>query len=95
LNDHLPYTLENLQLMTWKENNEKQKEKYKYGAGMKTITPVNKLSLDGVFIGRYHSQAHAARETGVSQGNIHSCCNNVRNKTGGFKWEYTKRDEAV
>jgi len=75
--------------MTWKENNDKQKEKCRNGKGMKTIRPVNKLSTAGIFIEKYPSQQKAARETGVSQGNINSCCRGARNVAGGFKWEYS------
>lgn len=49
-------------------------------------TPVMQLTLDGVHVNTFRSMAEAHRQTGISQGNISECCNNRRNKAGGFKW---------
>jgi hypothetical protein len=51
--------------------------------------PINKLTLDGVFIQRYPSMAQAKRE-GYSQGNISSVLNGTRKTHKGYKWEIAK-----
>ena len=49
-------------------------------------TPVMQFALDGTLVNTFSSMAEAHRRTGISQGNISECCNNRRNKAGGFKW---------
>ena len=51
-------------------------------------TPVLQFSMSGEFIAEYKSQMEAARQTGVSQGNIWSVCNGRYKKTNGFIWKY-------
>ena len=57
---------------------------------LSTRKPVVQLSLSGDYIAQYASIHEAARNTGLTCGNISSACR--RNMTaGGFKWMYKTR----
>ena len=59
----------------------------------KTLSkPVNQYTLDGEYVKTWESATDAARELGLSQGHISSCCNGKRENAGGFIW---KLKEAV
>jgi len=88
INDYMGYSLDVLQIMTWKENSDKGKSDRVVGNNNKASKGVVQLSPGGEVVGVYHSQAQAYRETGVRQPNINKCCNGVRPLAGGFKWEY-------
>lgn len=58
-------------------------------AHVKTVSaPVFQMDLHGRYVNTFRSMAEAARVTGISQGNISQCCNNKRNKAGGYKWSF-------
>ncbi len=77
---NLPYTLDNLQWMTWGANNKKGvKERSK---------PVNQLSLNGELIESYKSVRDAGRRTGINFRDISRVCKGEINITKGFKWEF-------
>ena len=78
-----------------------QKYNVNYGAGIRKMLnsrndkkgktaerPIIQYSKNGEYIGRFNSQTEAAKELGISQGNINSCLNNNRYTAGGYKWEY-------
>lgn len=50
--------------------------------------PVDQFTLDGKFVKRWPSAKDAARELGINNRNISSCCNGIRKKAGGFKWKH-------
>jgi len=50
--------------------------------------PVNQYTLDGKFVKQWPSAKDAARELGINNRNISSCCNGIRKKAGGFKWKH-------
>ncbi len=90
--DSLPYTLNNIQLMTWEENSNKYHAQVKAGiAKHKGINlAVQQFSLDGELINTFHSASEARRQTGIADTNIRSCCKHKLNcnTAGGFRWEY-------
>lgn len=86
LNDYLPYSLDNLQLLTWKENNDKYYKDVLSGINNKRNRPVIQMSLSGEFIKKHYSIANAKRITGATH--IYGCCNGKRNHSKGFKWKY-------
>jgi len=88
LNDYKPYTFDNLQLITWGENNVKRRTDMINGINNKKSVPVNQYDMDGNFIKAHYSQQNAARLTGTHQSHIWSCCIGERNHTGGYKWAY-------
>lgn len=47
---------------------------------------VEQYTMDGVLLARFDSQKKAALCTGISKGNISSCCKGIRKTAGGFIW---------
>ncbi len=91
IDDKLPYSLSNLRLITWGENNDKAHADFISGKLYNKHTPVRQLTKEGHLIAVHVSQLAAERATGVLQGNIGTICRSTssRRKTaGGFKWEY-------
>ena len=89
IDDYKPYTLDNLQLMTWKENADKGHVDRKNGVnnkGSKAVIQLTKTRQK--FVAGYNSMREASRYTGVSQSHISRCCSGSRKSAGGFKWEY-------
>lgn len=91
LDDFKGYSLDNIQLVCWKDNNEKMYAHRKEG---KRITRQNKrieqLSLDGRHIAFHPSIAFAARATGAVRTNINAMCAGKPHlkSVGGFIWRY-------
>lgn len=92
IDDYKGYSFDNIQLMTWKQNNlkgrldirsKKLKNKGLLHGGHKAVRQYKK----GVFIKEYISIAEACRENGLEKANVHKSCNS-NHKSGGFKWEY-------
>ncbi len=81
--DHIGYTMGNIQLMTWGENRVK---------GVRTrvdkCVAVIKCTREGIFLEEYQSIHEAGRENNASYQNIHKCCNYRRSHAGGFVWKY-------
>lgn len=62
LDDYLPYTLNNIQLVTWKENVSKFYNDLQDGTNTKRCIAVDQYELDGTFIKTHHSYKAAARD---------------------------------
>ena len=90
LDDYKPYSLDNIQLMTWKENREKAYEDQRSGINNKNAKTVHQYDINNNFIKSYVSVAIAAKENGVQQTCISRCCLNKQKKSGGYKWKYEK-----
>lgn len=99
-NDYLPYTLDNIRLVTWMQNNDKHYEDRKNGINNKHSKSVSKFDLSGNLIDTYYSQKQAGRVTGISPVSISRCCIGTlvkpKNKApymprtaGGFIWEFS------
>lgn len=54
----------------------------------KISKPVQQVSKDGVLIAEYPSVNEAYRQTGISDGNIHSVCRGKRAIAGGYVWKF-------
>ena len=89
-NDYLPYSFDNITVMTWQENMDKGHKDRVTGINNKMNKSVNQLNKDKTFIKNHHSMMQAERETGVSSGKICICCKGKRKSAGGFIWEYAK-----
>lgn len=86
-----PYSLGNIRLVTWTENNEKAYEDRKQCRHITTQNRrVEQLALDGTHIAYHDSIAHAARKTGITRTNINGMCKGKPNvkSVGGFVWRY-------
>jgi len=88
IDDYKSYTFDNIQLMTWKENERKSHSDCKNGINRKQCIPISKYTKDNIFIKRYYSVSVAARDTGIDRRNICSCCKDKTKSAGGFKWSF-------
>lgn len=85
--------LENLNLMTRKENNNwgtrnrRISEKMTNGKRSKWVI---KLSLNNEILHFYPSTAQVERELGYDQGYISNCCNGKYKTAYGFVWKYAE-----
>ena len=88
LDDYEPYTLDNLRLVTWFENDKKARSDRKNGINNKISKAVLKLDLNHKVIAEYYSAAQAERVTGVWNTSISNCCHGKSKTAGGFKWVF-------
>ena len=70
LNDYISYRLDNIQVITWNENNKKGYASRADGSNTKKSLAVDMLALDGAFIKRFCSVSEAARQFGGVPTNI-------------------------
>ena len=88
------YTLDNIRLITWRENLDNQKAQNKSGEYLHPGSKaVDQLSLEGAYLQSFPSIAIAMRtvaghRTGVT--NISSVCNGVWPTAYGFKWRWAE-----
>lgn len=86
-----PYTLDNIRLVTWVQNNDKAYEDRKSCTHVtKQCRKVEQLSIEGEHIAYFDSIAAAARATGAIRTNINSMCAGkpALKSVGGFIWRY-------
>ena len=86
--DDKGYSMDNIQLMTWRENLDKSHSDRKSGRNNKANKAVVQMDMDGEFIAEYHSQSEAGRVVGLLQGSIRQCCIGKSKSAGGFKWKH-------
>lgn len=84
----LGYSFENIQLMTWHDNNIKGRSEQYHGK--KKRMSVNKLSLDGEVLDTFPSMAEAGRVSQVDRKSIKHVCGGVLGTAGGFRWEFAE-----
>lgn len=85
------YSLSNIRLVTWAENNEKAYEDRKSCRHVtKQNRSVRQLTLTGELISTFESISAAARQTGITRVNINDVCRKKIHcmTAGGFIWEY-------
>lgn len=102
IDDSLPYSLNNIQLMIWKENRNKGAKSKKYGDIQVNHKPVEAYTKDGILHKRYISIAEAMRDMGgkgTQSWGIVTVCNGLPVKDGrgnfytpktykGFVWKW-------
>ena len=99
LDDYETYSLGNIQIVTWQENNDKGRYWQIVGKNTKNSLAVDQLSMDGVFLRRFHSIKEASRVVGTDNSKISGVCKGLPikkgNRTttpisaGGYKWRYS------
>lgn len=86
------YSLDNIRLVTWQENNDAQYDARKTCSVVtRQNRSVRQLALDGSLIEVHKSIASAARATGAVRTNINCMCtgkNPAIKSVSGFLWEY-------
>lgn len=80
--------IENLNLLSQKDNLNWGSAKERLSKSKKK--PVFQFSMNGELIKCFQSTISASSETGISQGNISSCCSGKLKTAGGFKWVYAE-----
>ena len=89
LKNNLPYSLENINIVTWTENNRNSHRDIRLGLILTMHRKVEQLDTNGKVISEYFSIAEASRNVlRANRNHISSVCNGKRNTTGGFVWRY-------
>ena len=90
IHDYKSYHLNNLQILTYKQNKAKYYKDAILGNNTKNCKAVDKLDLQGNLITRYYSLQEAVRNTpNVTAGMISSVCTKKRKTSGGFQWKFS------
>jgi hypothetical protein len=104
INDYKSYSIDNIQLMIWEENNTKGKVDKVTGINNKDNIAVDMLDLQGNFIKRFHSISEAARMFNGIPSNIVGAITNrvctrkeidgstrtyISHKAYGHTWRYS------
>ena len=87
IDNSLPYTEDNITLMTWGENNRKN-FKDTFEGNSTQCKPILQLSLSGVLIKEFKSAAIASRVLGLAIANISKVCKGKRKTAGGYVFKY-------
>jgi hypothetical protein len=88
LDDYKPYTLDNIRLVTYKENRESYYNDQKNGINNKNARAVFKFDLQGNFIKEYYSIHEASRQNKLYYQNIYNTCIGRHKTCGGYVWKY-------
>lgn len=88
IDNHVPYTEENIRVVTWDENQLKAHADMKEGRVGTRCRSVVQTTLDGKQVGEYISMAEASRETGVQRSNISHTIAGRLPHAGGYKWKH-------
>ncbi len=94
IDDSLGYTMANIQLMTWGENEAKGSADIRSGKithGNKPQRAVMQFNMNDDFVAEYVSLSEAERQIGIDHSNISACCRGKRNHTGGYKFKYKEK----
>lgn len=91
LDDNMPYTMNNIQLMTWGENQSKARFDTRIGKllhGHKPQKAVIQLTKSGEFVKTFPSASEASRQVGISKAHIGDCCREQYEFAGGYRWKF-------
>lgn len=82
------YSLDNIQLVTFKENNARSHIDAANGDQLGVnLIEVEQYDLEGNFIRSYKSMSEASKQTGISVGAICTACNKKESQTELFLWK--------
>ena len=84
--DDVHYCMNNIQLMTWRENRTKGHSDRRNGVNTSLSMAVEQFTKGGEFVASFVSFKEAERITGVSNSHISKVCKGKRKTAGGFIW---------
>lgn len=96
IDDILGYSIQNIQLMTWGENREKQNNDLRNAngsTGKAICKSVLQYSKDNIFIKSHKSISIASRETNTNRTSIVSCLTGAYKTANNFIWKYSEEEE--
>ncbi len=97
IDNSLGYSLGNIQLVTWDENDKLAHEDCKFGkisSGNKNI-PISQYTLDGIFVKTYPTMRSAERElNNKCHKEIKMCCEGIRKQAVGYSWQYSQQEST-
>jgi len=88
IDDYLSYSIDNIQLITWGENNIKGHNDRKNGINnklSKAVLSINKITREEK---EYYSISQASRETNIARYSIWNSCNDTSKLAGGCYWKF-------
>lgn len=93
IDNYKPYSFDNIQLMTWKENKQKGHDDQRSGILINTSKPqksVMQYTRDGTFIKEFVSIMEVEREFGIFRAGVSACCLGKKSNShaGGFVWRF-------
>ncbi len=88
VDDYKPYTLSNIQLMTWGENMNKNHVDLKNGRNRKLSKAVLQVDIVSGVMVEYYSMSEASRVTHTHRTHILRCCKGTLKTANGYKWKY-------
>ena len=91
IDDYKPYTFDNIQVVTWVENNLRGKLDQVNGINTKNCKAIIGTSKSGNKV-EYFSIKDASRITGIHDGNISECAKGERKTAGKIAWEYKQEE---
>lgn len=94
INDFEYYYFDNIELITWQENNFKGRKSSKHILSVKNLPqhfkpkPILQYSLNYIFIKEWISASEVKKELKFNQGNITQVCLGKRKSANKFIWKY-------
>lgn len=91
IDDYKPYTLSNIQLVTWRENWERSHKDRINGINQKQTKAIEMIDRQSLQVIRtFYSSAQASREIGVTQAHVGACCRGKRKSSNGYYWRWAQ-----
>lgn len=87
IDDYKSYTFDNIQLMTWRGNNNKAHKNRVAGVNNKYNKSVLQYDLNGNFVAEHYSISQASRITGIDISSISMASRGIRKTAGNYKWK--------
>lgn len=87
------YTFDNIQIISWKENKEKEylSDNHRNVERMLIMTRKKVIRIDSEGEKTlYQSMSEAARQNGIGTSTICECCKGKRRKAKGYRWIYAQ-----
>ena len=89
------YSFDNIELVTWKENNKRGNRDMRLGKvlnGVSPQIPVSQFTLEGKFIRDFVSVAEAQRHLNRPYLKITNACRGEYKQAGGFIWKFKNKE---